>query len=113
MHPYEYAYYNSFTGGTGGAFRRYETEYWGTSFRAAAEFLNANAKPNARVLAIGPGHTLSPFLREDLKMVDDDPDYAVMLTRYDFDLKNYTEFPDWYRVEREGAVFAVIREIPR
>ena len=113
LHPYEYAYYNSFTGRTGGAFRRYETEYWGTSFRAAAEFLNENAKPNARVLAIGPGHTLSPFLREDLKMVDDDPDYAVMLTRYDFDLKNYTEFPDWYRVEREGAVFAVIREIPR
>ncbi len=111
LHPYEYAYYNSFTGGTGGAFRRYETEYWGTSFRAAADFLNANAKANARVLAIGPGHTLSPFLREDLKMVDDDPDYAVMLTRYDFDLENYTEFPDWYRVEREGAVFAVIREI--
>jgi len=111
LHPYEYAYYNSFVGGTGGAFRRYETEYWGTSFREAAEFLNAHAKANARVLAIGPGHTLSPFLRVDLKMVDDDPDYAVILTRYDYDLENYTKYPDWYRVEREGAVFAVIREI--
>jgi hypothetical protein len=111
LHPYEYAYYNSFAGGTGGVFRRYETEYWGTSFRAAADFLDAHAKANARVLAIGPGHTLSPFLREDLKMVDEDPDYVVILTRYDLDLENYTEFPDWYRVEREGAVFAVIREI--
>jgi hypothetical protein len=111
LHPYEYAYYNTFAGGTGAAFRRYETEYWGTSFREAATFLNAHAEANARVLAVGPGHTLSPFLREDLKMVDDDPDYAVMLTRYDLDLQNYSDFPDWYRVERDGAVFAVIREI--
>ncbi|GAB4418522.1 MAG: hypothetical protein Kow002_05500 [Anaerolineales bacterium] len=111
LHPYEYAYYNSFAGGTGGAFRRYETEYWGTSFREAADFLNTHGKANARIMAIGPGHTLSPFLREDFKMVDSDPDYVVMLTRYDFDLENYTQFPDWYRVERDGAVFAVIREV--
>jgi hypothetical protein len=40
LHPYEYSYYNSFIGGTNGAFRRYETEYWLTCYKEAVEQLN-------------------------------------------------------------------------
>ena len=35
LHPYEYVYYNSLVNGTGGAFRSYEMDYWGTSFTEA------------------------------------------------------------------------------
>ena len=36
LHPYEYIYYNRFIGGEAGAFRRFELDYWGTSYREAA-----------------------------------------------------------------------------
>ena len=36
LHPYEYIYYNRFIGGETGAFRRFELDYWGTSYREAA-----------------------------------------------------------------------------
>ncbi len=38
-HPNEYVYFNGLTGGLRGAFGRYETDYWGNSLRAAAEWL--------------------------------------------------------------------------
>ncbi|HEX2698325.1 MAG TPA: hypothetical protein VHM28_11510, partial [Anaerolineales bacterium] len=41
LHPYEYAYYNSFIGGTGGAFQHYETEYWLTCYKEAVEKIDA------------------------------------------------------------------------
>ena len=37
LHPYEYTYYNSFIGGTGGVFRHYETDYWLTCYKQAVE----------------------------------------------------------------------------
>ncbi|MEP6896229.1 MAG: hypothetical protein ABI986_11540, partial [Chloroflexota bacterium] len=41
LHPYEYTYYNSFVGGTSGAFRNYETDYWLTCYKEAVEELKA------------------------------------------------------------------------
>ncbi len=40
LHPYEYTYYNSFIGGTGGAFRHYETDYWLTCYKEAVQEFN-------------------------------------------------------------------------
>ncbi|MBI4550212.1 MAG: hypothetical protein HY714_04745 [Candidatus Omnitrophica bacterium] len=38
-HPHEYTYFNAATGGIRGAFGKYETDYWGNSLRAGAEWL--------------------------------------------------------------------------
>ena len=40
LHPYQYTYYNSFVGGTKGAFRRYETDYWLTCYKEVFDQLN-------------------------------------------------------------------------
>ncbi|RME90383.1 MAG: hypothetical protein D6770_02595, partial [Anaerolineae bacterium] len=40
LHPYEYIYYNRFIGGVDGAFRRFELDYWGISYREAARYVN-------------------------------------------------------------------------
>ena len=40
LHPYEYTYYNSLIGGTGGVFRHYETDYWLTCYKQAVEEFN-------------------------------------------------------------------------
>ncbi|MFN4144491.1 MAG: tetratricopeptide repeat protein [Runella sp.] len=46
-HPYQYTYYNELTGGTKGAFGKYETDYFGASTREIAEWMKANI-PNLK-----------------------------------------------------------------
>ena len=41
LHPYQYTYYNALAGGTGGAFRRYETDSSLTCYRELMSELNA------------------------------------------------------------------------
>lgn len=42
LHPYEYVYFNEFTGGLAGAQGRYETDYWGASLKEGVEWLGKN-----------------------------------------------------------------------
>lgn len=37
LHPYQYIYYNALAGGTSGAGRSYELDYWGTAYKELAE----------------------------------------------------------------------------
>ncbi|MBE0672364.1 MAG: hypothetical protein IH588_17450, partial [Anaerolineales bacterium] len=68
LHPYEYIYYNSFIGGVNGAYERYDLDYWGISYREAAEYVNSVAPPNAAIWVEGPSHLFALFAREDLKI---------------------------------------------
>jgi hypothetical protein len=43
-HPYQYTYYNALVGGTQGAFRRFETDYWLTCYKEVMEE-HINASP--------------------------------------------------------------------
>ena len=49
LHPYQYIYYNSLVGGTGGAFRKFELDYWYTAYHEAALWLNNNTSPHAEI----------------------------------------------------------------
>jgi hypothetical protein len=117
LHPYEYIYYNRFIGGEQGAFRRFETDYWGTSYREAAKYLNDSAVANANVWVEGPTHLLQVYVRPDLKIFStyeveraDHYDYVVALTRSNLDLRSYPAAPVLHTVEREGAVLTVIKK---
>jgi len=117
LHPYEYIYYNTFIGGEKGAFRRFELDYWGTSYREAADWLNENAPPDANVWVDGPAHLLDLYLREDLNLYSsyeaeraEHYDYVVSTTRYDLDLTSYPDAEVVYRIERGGGLLAVIKK---
>jgi hypothetical protein len=119
LHPYEYVYYNSFAGGVSNAFRRYEMDYWCTSFREAAAYLNANAPQNAKVIVWGQNTTLWRYLRPDIEVYDFRQSeapvsdfYAVMSTRDDNDLKILTDLPVLYSIQRQGATLAVVKYVP-
>ncbi|MCJ7435058.1 MAG: hypothetical protein MUO77_16370, partial [Anaerolineales bacterium] len=93
LHPYEYIYYNRFAGGESGVIRKFEQDYWGTSYREAAEWINAHARNGASVWVDGPAHLLGIYLREDLQMYssyEEDRaahyDYIVSTSRYNLDL---------------------------
>jgi hypothetical protein len=115
LHPYQYVYYNSLVGGTGGAFRRFELDYWLTSYRETALWLNENVPSNARIGANGPAHLLTPYLRPDLvaqpAASDGQYDYFVNTSRYNQDLTFYPDAPVLYTVERHGAVFAAVKQL--
>jgi hypothetical protein len=119
LHPYEYIYYNSLTGGVAGAFRRYEMDYWSTAFRASAGYLNAQAPQGASVLVWGSNSALWRYVRPDIKVYDhtqaDAPSsgfYAVLSTRGDSDLTNYQQLTPLFSVDRQGALLAVIKYVP-
>jgi len=120
LHPYEYIYYNAFIGGEAGALRRFELDYWGTSYREAADWLNEAAPSDANVWVNGPAHLLDMYLRDDLNLYStyeaeraEYYDYVVSTTRYDLDLKSYPDAEVVYQVQRGGGLLAVIKHIPR
>ncbi len=117
LHPYEYVYYNTFAGGEVGAFRRFELDYWGTSYREAADWLNRHAPPDAAVWVEGPAHLLDIYLRDDLRLYSsyeaeraEQYDFVVSTTRYDLDLISYPDAKIVYEVERGNAVLTVIKQ---
>jgi hypothetical protein len=117
LHPYEYIYYNRFIGGEAGAFRRFELDYWGTSYREAAGWINEHASPNAPIWVDGPSHLLGIYLRPDIKLYSsyeaeraEQYDYTVSTSRYDLDLRSYPEARIVHSIERDGAVLTVIKK---
>ena len=117
LYPYEYIYYNSLVGGVKGAFRRFELDYWGTSYREAALWLNEVSPPDANVWVDGPAHLLEMYLRDDFHVYSgyeveraEHYDYVVSLTRYDFDLNSYPDAKIIHRVEKDGALLTVIKQ---
>jgi hypothetical protein len=116
LHPYEYVYYNQFLGGASAAVDRFELDYWATSYREAAEEANRIAPANANVWVDGPAHLFSRFARRDLHIYStqeaeraDHYDVVVTLARYNWEKTSFPEAKIVYRVEREGAVFSIIR----
>jgi hypothetical protein len=117
LHPYEYIYYNQFVGGVNDADHKFELDYWGTSYREAAQELNRIVPPNANVWVDGPAHILETYARPDFHLYSayeadraDHYDAVVTLARYN---QEKTSFPDAsivYAVTREGAVLTVIKK---
>jgi hypothetical protein len=117
LHPYEYMYYNSFAGGVGGAFRKFELDYWGISYRETALELNKIAPSNSTIWLEGPTHIFETYARGDMKIFStyeieraDRYDYVVTLSRYQDDLTVHADAPIIFSVTRDGAVLAVIKK---
>ena len=117
LHPYEYIYYNRFIGGVNGAQKRFELDYWATSYREAAEYVNSIAKPNSYVWVEGPAHIFETYARDDLKVLDAyDPEiliqehYLVTLTRYDLNLLIEPDAEIIHVISRDGAALTVVKK---
>jgi hypothetical protein len=112
-HPYQDAYLNA---AVRAALDRpaeevFELEYWGSSLKEGAAWLNANAPPGSRVLVPVAAHCAVPYLARDLVLVAPDPptawaeaDYQMAITRRAF----YT--PQVHQVRKRGRpVFTIER----
>ncbi len=121
LHPYQYTYFNSFTGGTGGAFRKYDLDYWGTSFKESFEYLNENAPQNAQVIVIGSRQIADEYARPDLKIIGPsdlelrgvDFYYVLYLTRSNADVGHCAQAETVYSVERNGGILSYVKKVKR
>ncbi|WP_269524306.1 glycosyltransferase family 39 protein [Coraliomargarita parva] len=91
LSPFYYVYFNGWVGGLPGAYNRYETDYWGLSYREAMEALGAYAhtdlasglERNYSVCISGAGALAGPFLPEGFRLTRDkaNADFYVAYTR--------------------------------
>jgi hypothetical protein len=117
LHPYEYAYYNQFAGGVGGAFRVYETEYWLTCYREAVEWVQTN-EPDS-TLYVQRELELAAYYADGLRLLDLQTapadslrpgDLLLMHTRANLDTRSiYRKLPLLAAIGREGADFCLIK----
>jgi hypothetical protein len=124
LHPYQYVYFNALVGDVHGASEKYELDYWATSYREAALFLNENAPADARVAVFGPVEIVNPYTRPDLKLnigtvarkLRESQNtvfhYAIILNRRNAADEACQNARTVKTVERDGALLMVVKEIP-
>jgi 4-amino-4-deoxy-L-arabinose transferase-like glycosyltransferase len=119
LHPYQYAYFNRASGGVRAADAGYMLDYWGLSFKQAADALlekleQADAtRPQGRrwVIAVcGPHAPAEVELGGDFRATWDPKgaDFALMLGEF---YCAELDAPEIARIEREGVVFARVYDI--
>jgi hypothetical protein len=125
FHPYQYAYLNALAGEPATVHRRFETDYWVTSYKAAAEWLNqrqaSSAVPLHVIAAVNDHsfpalvHFLDPRILwapamavEDRRTLPQDADYYVGTVRMDAD-RAFATAPVVWEERRGGVLYAVIR----
>lgn len=119
LHPYQYIYYNTFVGGVEGAFRTYETDYWGVSATEAIKEINRIAPENAEVILWAPAASVTLSARPDLQLIPQKEitrdiatyDYALITSQFNADQSNLTNRPAIYTIARGDVLLAVVKAI--
>jgi hypothetical protein len=121
LHPYQYIYYNQFTGGVEGAFRQYDLDYWFTSLKETMDFLEENVPVNSKILTWlnDPRARFYANQRFKIESMDSIPeeeytqfDYVILPSRNFLDQQFFPDAPILYSVERDNATLMVVKEIP-
>ena len=114
LHPYEYVYFNRLVGGLAGAYQRYETDYWGASYREALDWVRAHKDAyrdsDGKVyLDTCLPDTSVQFLDEDMCLDRDRARLYVCSTRWH--LEERRPGPIVHVVEREGVPLNLVKEV--
>lgn len=117
LHPYQYIYYNSYVGGVRGAFRNYELDYWETSYRQTAQYVNQTVPMNAEGIILGQKHTFQVYARPDLRLFSPseiipgrDYDFLIGDTRANEDLTLCQSIKPAMTVTIDGAILAEFKD---
>ncbi len=120
LHPYEYTYYNSFVGGTAGAFRHYETDYWLTCYKDAVQEFNQMEKSPVKLYIHREPEVATPYAASNVSILDERGakaqitagDFVLVNTRTNEDRQDFHDAPILLSISRAGATFCVIKSIP-
>ena len=125
MHPYQTSYFNVLTGTPNSLHNRYETDYWASSYKEGAEWINQRQKEThspLRVLIAANDLSAPCALRyldkrinahvifEKIKeaKLPEDFDYYLSTVRYGLH-QNFPEEQVVYAIRRDGILLSVIK----
>jgi hypothetical protein len=120
IHPYEYTYYNSFVGGTSGAFRSYETDYWLTCYKEAVENLGQTVNKPISLYVHREAYIAAYYADKNINVHDlrgalaevKAGDYILVNTRTNEDRRVFKDAPLVLQITRGDAIFCMMRSIP-
>ena len=120
LHPYEYTYFNSWVGGTGGAFRRYETDYWLTCYKESVERFNGMFERPVSLFVHREAAAAAPYAAANVKILEErdsraliaSGDFVLINTRTNEDLYKFRDAPEILAVGRLGATYCLVKRIP-
>jgi len=120
LHPYQYIYYNSIVGGTSGAFRRYETDYWLTCYKESVEELNRTTSGPVTLFVKREAYIAATYATKNIAVRDlrgtsdqvTSGDYVLVSTRTNEDRSTFKDAPTVIEINRGEAVLCIIRQIP-
>jgi hypothetical protein len=120
LHPYEYTYYNSFVGGTSGAFRNYETDYWLTCYKEAVQQLDQTVDSPANLYVHREAYIAAYYANENISVRDlrgtldevKSGDLILVNTRTNEDRRVFKDAPIVMQIARGDAIFCMMRQIP-
>jgi hypothetical protein len=119
LHPYQYTHFNLLAGGVRAADDRYMLDYWGLSFKEAAQDLRAKLtesmetptdKRRWRVAICGPQRPAQVALGPEFRITWDPKGADFALSMGEFYCSQLTE-PVLVEVQREGVVYARVYDI--
>lgn len=119
LHPYQYIYYNELAGGVSGAFREYALDYWLTSYKDAAEYIDAHVPEGSDILVWGGGRRIEPYVTHDYSFTSAariDPaefaqfEYVVVTSEYHLDLEYHLDAKTLFAVERAGVPLVLVKQ---
>ncbi len=120
LHPYEYIYANPLIGGVRGAFGRFDLDYWGSSFREAAEELQRyvareGGVPEGHITQVaicGPWSAALIYLPPDYEAVEaTDPDADFFLSTTRWMCSSLRPGREIVRITRDGVPLSVIKDL--
>ncbi len=119
LHPYEYIYANSLWGGVPGIYGKYELDYWGASFKEAAQQLQqfvareGGIPPGKiyRIAICGPWDAAMIYLPPDYDSVVANKPAEFFLSTTRWMCQNMRPGKEIIRIEREGVPLSIIKDL--
>lgn len=119
LHPYEYIFANVFAGGTRGAYGRYESDYWGSSFKEAAEEIQAyvakeGGVPPGKIYKIaicGPWSSAMIYMPPDYEPVIANEPAEFFLSTTRWMCQNMRPGKEIVRIERDGVPLSIVKDL--
>jgi hypothetical protein len=111
LHPYEYTYVNTISGGLEGTSGMYHNDYWCTSMREAILMINKEAQPGDLVVVRGSLPAAEAFARPDLSFTRDEwrlDEADFVLTCDDWNPASTEGLEQIHIVQRQGVPLAIL-----
>lgn len=119
LHPYEYVYANALAGGVKGIYGRYELDYWGSSFKEAAQRIQELVAREGgipagqiyRIAICGPWPAATIYLPPNFDAVEANKPAEFFLSTTRWMCQNMRPGREVIRIERMGAPLSVVKDL--